>query len=140
MLRLKKCSNFLFVLNFIWGCSKCAQIALFVSWNNFDSQRLFLIGYWISRIFFYHCYICDLKVAGVIGPEHKLRRIVSSSSVQDLNRAAPATFRTQIEQIWTHFEQPQIRFKTKWKIWMLFEPQLKKFKFLLKIKERFQKT
>jgi hypothetical protein len=34
-----------------------------------------------------------------IGPERKLRRIVSSSSVQDLNRAAPATFRTQIKQI-----------------------------------------
>ncbi len=75
-----------------------------------------------------------------IGPEHKLRRIASSTSVQDLNRAAPATFRTQIEQIRTHFEQPQTRFKTKWKIWALFEPQLKKFKFLLKIKERFLKN
>ncbi len=75
-----------------------------------------------------------------IGPEHKLRRIVSSTSVQDLNRAAPATFRTQIEQIWKHFEQPQIMFETKWKIWTLLEPQLKKFKFLLKIKERFQKN
>jgi hypothetical protein len=41
-----------------------------------------------------------------IGPEHKLRRIFSSTSVQDLNSAAPATFRTQIEQIRTHFEQP----------------------------------
>jgi hypothetical protein len=34
-----------------------------------------------------------------IGFEHKLRIIVSSTSVQDLNRAAPATFRTQKEQI-----------------------------------------
>jgi hypothetical protein len=34
-----------------------------------------------------------------IGFEHKLRIIVSSTSVQDLNRAAPATFRAQIEQI-----------------------------------------
>jgi hypothetical protein len=56
--------------------------------------------------------------------------IVSSSCVQDLNRAAPATFRTQIEQIQTHFEQPQIRFRTKWKILTLFEPQLKKLKCL----------
>jgi hypothetical protein len=38
---------------------------LFVSWNNFDYQCLFLIGYWISRIYFYHCSICVLKVAGV---------------------------------------------------------------------------
>ncbi len=60
-----------------------------------------------------------------IGPEHKLRRIVSSTSVQDLNRAPPATFRTQIEQIRTHFEQPQKRFKTNWKIWTLFEPRLR---------------
>jgi hypothetical protein len=51
-----------------------------------------------------------------MGPEHKLRRIVSSTSVQDLNRADPATFRTKIEQIQTHLEQPQKRFKTKWKI------------------------
>jgi hypothetical protein len=76
-----------------------------VSWTNFDSQCLFLIGYWISCIFFYHWSICVLKVAGValytVGPEHKLRRIVSSTSVQDLNRAAPATFRTQIEHVWT---------------------------------------
>ncbi len=49
------------------------------------------------------------------GPKHKLRRIVSSTSVQDLNRAAPATFRTQIEQTGTHFEQPEKRLKTKWK-------------------------
>jgi hypothetical protein len=51
-----------------------------------------------------------------IGFEHKLRIKVSSASVQDLNGAASATFRTQIEQIRTHFEQPQIRFRTKWKI------------------------
>jgi hypothetical protein len=62
-----------------------------------------------------------------IGPEHKLRRIVSSTSVQDLNRAAPATFWTQIEQIQTQCEQLQKRFKTKWKNCTLFEPQLKKF-------------
>ncbi len=74
-----------------------------------------------------------------IGPEHKLRRIVSSTSVQDLNRAAPAIFRTQIEQIRTHFEQPQKWFETKWKIWTLFEPQLKKLKFLLKLKKDFKK-
>jgi hypothetical protein len=72
-----------------------------------------------------------------IGPEHKLRGIVSSTSVQHLNRAAPATFRTQIEQIRTHFEQPRKRFKTKWKIWTLFEPQLKILMCLLKIKENF---
>jgi hypothetical protein len=65
-----------------------------------------------------------------LGSEHKLRRIVSSTSVQDLNWAALAIFRTQIEQIRTHFEQPQIRFRTKWKIWTLFEPQLKKLKCL----------
>jgi hypothetical protein len=75
-----------------------------------------------------------------IGPEHKLWRIVSSTSVQDLNRAAPVTFRTQIEQIRTHFEQPQKRYKTKWRKFEIFEPQLKKFKCLLKIKEEFPKT
>ncbi len=136
MLRLKKRSNFLFVLNFIWGCSICVQIALFVSWNNFDSQCLFLIGYWISRFSSIIALFAYWKLLELlyIGPEQKLRRIVSSTSVQDLNGAAPATFRTQIEQIRTHFEQRQKRFKTNRKIWTLFEPQLKKFKCLLKIK------
>ncbi len=142
MLRLKKRSNFLFVSNFIWGCSKCVQIALFVSWNNFDSQCLFLIGYWISAFSSIIALFVSWKLLELlyIGPEHKLRRKVSSFSVQDQNRAAPAPFRTQIEQIRTHFEQPHKRFKTKWKIWTLFEPQLKKFKCLLKIKEKFQKN
>jgi hypothetical protein len=34
-----------------------------------------------------------------IGFEHKLRIIVFSISVQDLNRALPAKFRTQLKQI-----------------------------------------
>jgi hypothetical protein len=37
-----------------------------------------------------------------IGFEHKLRIIVSSTSAQDINRAAPATFRMQIEQLLQH--------------------------------------
>ncbi len=114
MLRLKNCSNFLFFSNLIWGCSKCVQIALFASWKLLE---LLYIGF-----------------------EHKLRTVLSSASVQNLNRAVPATSRTQIEQIRTHLEQPQIKFKTKWKIWTLFEPQLKKIKCMLKIKERVQKN
>jgi hypothetical protein len=47
-----------------------------------------------------------------LGYEHRLSGIVSSTSVEDLNSAAPATFRMQIEQIQTHWEQPQIRLKT----------------------------
>jgi hypothetical protein len=44
----------------------------------------------------------------------------------------------QIEQTQMHVEQPQIRFETKREILMLFEPLLKKFKCLLKIKGRLQ--
>ncbi len=69
----------------------------------------------------------------------KVRIIVSSTSVQNLNRAALATFRTQIEQIWMHFEQSQIRLRTKWKIWTLFEPEHKNFKCLLKIEGSLRK-
>ncbi len=49
-----------------------------------------------------------------IVPEHTLRRIVSSASVQDLNRAAPVTLRTQIEQIRTHLSSLKkgLTFKT----------------------------
>jgi hypothetical protein len=43
-----------------------------------------------------------------LGSEHRLRRIVSVSSIQDLNRAAPATFRTKKEQIKMQVEQPQL--------------------------------
>ncbi len=75
-----------------------------------------------------------------IGFEHKLRIVVSSTSVQDLNRAAPATFRTQIEQVRINFEQPQIRFRTKWKIWTLFAPKHKNFICLLKIEGSLNKN
>ena len=135
MLRLKKSSNFHFVSNLNWGCSKWVQIALFGSWNNSDIQCLFLIGCLISRIFYYHCSIWVLKVAGVALYRFwtQIEDNSSSTSVQDLIGAAPAIFRTQIEQIRTHFEQPQIRFRTKWKIWTLFEPKHRNFKCLLKI-------
>ncbi len=96
-----------------------------------------------------------------LGPKQRLRRLLTTICVQNLHRATPATFRTQIEQgllkmceikqpirkrhwkseifqdpnwaIWTHLEQPKFRFKTKWKIWTLFEPKYKNFKCLLKI-------
>ncbi len=121
----KRVKIFYFVLKLNWGCSKWVQIALFGSWNNF----------WLSVPFsdwlfdFLH-FLWSLLYLLYIGFEHKLRIIVSSTSVQDINRAASATFRTQIEQIRTHFEQPQIRFRAEWKIWTLFEPQLKKLKCL----------
>ncbi len=120
----KRVQIFHFVSNLNWGCSKWVQTALFSSWNNYDIQCLFLIGCSISHIpystiiaLFASCKLLELLY---IGFQHKLRITVSSTYVHDLNRAAPATFRTQIEKIWTQFEQPQIRFRTKWKIWMLF--------------------
>jgi hypothetical protein len=109
MLRLKKCSNFLFVSNFIWGCSKCVQL-LYLCPEIILTLNAF---FWLAIGFHAFSSIIALFASWkllellYIGPEHKLRRIVSSNSVQDLNRAAPATFRTQIEQIRTHFEQPQ---------------------------------
>jgi hypothetical protein len=71
-------------------------------------SAFFLIGCLIFAHFLQYC--IALFASGkllellYIGFEHKLRIIVSSTSVQDLNRAAPATFRTQIEQIRTHFK------------------------------------
>ncbi len=113
----KSVQIFDFVLNLSWGCSRCVQIALFVSWNNSDFLCLFQSGCLISRIFYNHCSISwKLLELLFVGFEQKLRIILSSISVQDLNRAAPAKFGTQIEQIRTHIEQPQIRFRTKWKI------------------------
>jgi hypothetical protein len=142
MLRLKKRSNFLFVstlleaaLNVFKLLYLCPEVIL-----TFNAFFWLAIGFpaFSSIIALFESW--KLLELLYIGPEHKLRRIVSSTSVQDLNRAAPATFRTQIEQIRTHFEQPQKRFKTKWKMWTLFEPQLNKLRCLLKIKERFFKN
>ncbi len=97
-------------------------------------SAFFLIGCLVSRIFYNHCSIWVLKVSGVA--LERFRTQIEDNSLLNLcsrptvNGAAPAIFRTQIEQILSHFEQPQIRFRTKWKIWMLFEPQLKKLKCL----------
>jgi hypothetical protein len=137
----KSVQIFHFVLNLIWGFSKWVQIAIFASWNNSDFQCLFLIGCLIFARFLQYCFIASWKLLELlyIGSEHKLRILVSSTSVQDLNRAAFATFRMQIEQIWIHFEQLQIRFRTKWKIWTLFEPKHKNFKSQLKIQSSLNK-
>jgi hypothetical protein len=118
----QKAFKFSILINLNWRCSKCSQIALFAPWNNSDFQGLLLTDCLFLHIFYYHSSISVLKVAG-FAPyrfEHKLRIIVSLTSVQDLTEAAPATFRTQKEQIWMHFEQPQIRFRTKWKILIAF--------------------
>jgi hypothetical protein len=74
-----------------------------------------------------------------IGFAHKLRIIVSSTSVQDPNRAASATFRTQIEQIQTHFEQPQIRFRKKWKFKRFLSLSLRNLNAYNKLKKNFKK-
>ncbi len=103
MLRLKKSQIFHFVSNLNWGCSKWVQTALFSSWNNSDFHCLFLIGCLISLIFYNHCSIYIPRVGGValymFWTQIEDKTVVSSTSVQNLNRAAPATFRTQIEQI-----------------------------------------
>jgi hypothetical protein len=62
----QKVFKFLFVLNLIWGGSKCVQIALFSPWNDSDSHCLFLMGCLILHIFLNHCSICVLKVAEVV--------------------------------------------------------------------------
>ncbi len=126
----KRVQIFHFVLNLFWGCYKWVQIALFASWNNSDVQCLFLIGCLFFADFLQYCSICVLKVAGVA--LYWFWTQIEDNSLLNLC-SGPATFRTQIGQIRTHFEQPQIRFRTKWKIWTLFEPKHKNFKCLLKI-------
>jgi hypothetical protein len=133
MLRLKKSSNFHFVSNLNWGCSKWVQMLylgpeiILLTFSAF-----FWLAVWFPAFSTIIALFGSWKLQELLnlGSEHKLRRILASTFVQDLNWAAPAIFRTQIEQIRTHFEQPQIRFRTKWKIWTHFEPQLKKLKCL----------
>ncbi len=104
-------------------------------------SAFFWLAVWFLRIFYNIVLFAYWKLLELlyIGFERKLRIIVSSTSVQDLNRAAPATFRTQIEPIRTNFEQPEIRFRPKWKIWTLFEPKHNNFKYLLKIEGSLKK-
>jgi hypothetical protein len=128
----KSVQIFHFVLNLNWGCSKLVQIAYLGPEIILTFSAFFWLAVWFPAFSTIIALLGSWKLLELlyIGLEHKLRRTVSSTSVQDLNGAAPAIFRTQIEQIWTHFEQPQIRFRTKWKILKLFEPQLKKLKCL----------
>jgi hypothetical protein len=126
----KSVQIFHFVLNLIWGCSK-----------------------WV-----WMCSICDLNVVGAAlfrsrtkVEEHIiLKPISNSSNFQDANRAMivgnvwnqtanqkrhwkSELFQDANRTIWTHLEETQFRFETKWKIWMLFEPKHKNFKCQLKI-------
>ncbi len=68
----KSIQIFHFVLNLIWGCSIAFEFALFASWMLQDLVYL--------------------------GPEQRLRRLLSSICVQNLYRATQATFRAQKEQ------------------------------------------
>jgi hypothetical protein len=128
----KSIQIFHFVLNLNWGCSKCVQIALFVSWNNSDFQCHFWLTVWFHTFSTIIDLFASWKLLELLCVDfgHKVRILVLSPSVQDLYRASPATFRMQMEQIQTHFEKPQIGFLPKWKIWTLFEPKLKKLKYL----------
>ncbi len=74
-----------------------------------------------------------------LGSEYRMRRIISSISVQDQNKAAPAIFRMQIEQIRTLLGQPQISLKTKWEIGTPFEYHLNKLNACYKFKKDFKK-
>ncbi len=103
-------------------------------------SAFFLIGCLMSRIVFNHCSSCILKVSGaaLVRFWTQIKEYHLLDSVQDLFRAASATCRTQLKQIRTHQEQPQIRLEANREIWKLSEPQLKKLKNLLKIKRRLQ--
>jgi hypothetical protein len=131
MLRLKKSSNFPFCFEPKLRLNRFKLLYLspeiILTFSTFFSLAVWFPAFSTIIALFVSWKLLELLY---IGLEHKLRIIVPSTSVQNLNRAAPATFRMQIEQIWTHFEQPQIRFRTKWKIWTLFEPQFKNLKCL----------
>ncbi len=68
-----------------------------------------------------------------IGFEHKLRIMVSSTSVQDRNRAAPTTFMMQ------NFDQPQIRFRTNRKFECFLSISLRNLNICYKLKKNFKK-
>ncbi len=75
-----------------------------------------------------------------LGPEQRWKWLFSLVCAQNLYRAAPAKFRTQMEQIRTHYEQPQFALETNWRIWMHYEHQHKNLKCLLQIKGRLKKN
>ncbi len=142
MLRLKKPSNFPFCFKpKIGGCVQCVQTALFASWNNFDFWCFFWLAILISCILYNHCSICILKFAGVtlyrLWTQTEDNTVVSTTAVQGLNRAAPATFRMQIEQIWTNFEQPQIRLRKNGKFEHFLSLSLRNVNACFKLKKYF---
>jgi hypothetical protein len=103
----KSVQIFLSCFDLNWGCSKCVRI----------------------------CSICVLNFAGAALFRSRTEiEVTILLCVQNLNWAAPAKFRTQIEQMRTHYKQPQVAFETNWRIWKLYEPQHKNLKCLLKIK------
>ncbi len=136
----KSVQIFYFVLNLNWSCSKCVQIALFASWN-LTFNTFFWLAVWFHAFSTIVALLASWKLLELlyIGFAHKLRIIVSSTSVQDPNRAASATFRTQIEQIQTHFEQPQIRFRKKWKFKRFLSLSLRNLNAYNKLKKNFKK-
>jgi hypothetical protein len=115
----KSIQIFHFVLNLIWGCSRCIRICS-ICVLNVAGAALFRCWTEVEESIILH--LCSKpKIMWEIKQPIR-KRHWWSELLKDANRA-----------IWTHLEQPQLRFETKWKIWTLFEPKHKNFKCLLKI-------
>jgi hypothetical protein len=127
---------FHFVLNLIWGCSKCVKIcsicflnvaraALFRSWT--EVEETIFLNLCLKPILSNSSNFQNANRAMIVenawNQTANQKRHGKSELLQDTYRA-----------IWTHLEQPQLGFETKLKIWMLFEPKHKIFKCLLQIK------
>jgi hypothetical protein len=135
----KKVQIVLFVLNLIWGCSKCVQIcsicilnvagaALFRSWTEVEETTILNL--------------CSKPIKSNSSNFQDTNRAMIVENARNSNSLSEKDWNSELFQdtngaIWTHLEQPQSRFKIKCKIWMLFEPQHKNFKCLLKIGRQF---
>ncbi len=123
----KSVQIFLFVLNLIWGCSKCVWIcsicvvnvagdALFRSWK--EVEETIILNLCSKPLLSNSSNFQDANSAMIVenpwNQTENQKKVWKSELFQDANRA-----------VWTHLEQPQFRFKTKSKIWTLFEPEHK---------------
>ncbi len=133
----KSIQIFQFVLNLIWGCSTCVQIcsiwvlnvagaALFRSWTEVEETIVLNL---CSKP-----YIGQLQQLSGHKQSNDYGKCEKSHSQSEKGTASQNYFRTQNRAISMHLEQPQFRLKTKWKFWTIFEPQHKKFKWLIKLK------
>jgi hypothetical protein len=98
MQRLKKRPIFLLVLNLNWGCSECVQLLYLRPEITLTLSAIFWLAVWFCAFSSIIALFASWKLLELVyfGPEHRLRRMVCSTSVQVVRYRSPHWYKGSV--------------------------------------------